>query len=161
MKFKQKMIGMICVSSFILANAYAENLLAKNQATQSIQIVNLLGNNDLPDPGMTTTGVIIKVYNGSQSPCWVTSLNYKSDTTIYAGPYMGCGEKVNEIIISPIHVVDKLKTYGGPITVPVDTSKYASQITIIQDQAPLFDTQSGLVSKQGTVKIKSQTQFLS
>lgn len=132
-----------------------------NQYTQSIQVVNLLANTLLPDPGMTPTSVLIRYYNGGSEPCWSNTLSYQDDVTIHAGPTQGCLNKVFKVTITPMLVAGKLETYQGPITVDIDTTKYANQITIHQERAPVFDIQSGLVSSPGTIKAKIQAQFAS
>lgn len=134
--------------------------MASLDYSQSIQILNLLGNGALVDPGMTATPIIVKYYNGNGNQCWVTSLNYQSDTTVHAGGSgLGCAQKITEIVISPVDVAGKLHTYKGPLVLSIDTSKFAHQLTIIQDAAPEFDTLSGLVVKPGTIKYNIQSLY--
>lgn len=150
-------------TTFTIVSSLATSVFAAdyggNNFTQSIQVVNLLANHTLSDTGMTPTGVLIKYFNGGSSPCWSTTLNYQNDATIHAGPTQGCQAKVNMIEIMPLLVADKLKTYQGPIKINIDTSKFASQITIIQEQGPLFDIKTGLVTTPGTFQTRVQAQL--
>lgn len=134
--------------------------LSSRTFIQSIQVINLLSNTNLADPGMTTTSVIVKYFNGHREPCWISTLNYQEDTTIHAGPWDGCVDKVTELVINPILVADKLKTYDPSITVPIDANNYSNQITIIQDEPPTFSAENGLVTKSGSIKVKVQSQLL-
>lgn len=156
----------IIVSSIFLSLAFsapafaimdAQDLDLKAEYTQSIHIVNLLANTGLSDSGMTATPVIVKYYNGGSNPCWTTTLNFHQDTSAHAGPGLGCVAKINQVVIMPLVVADKLKTYTGPSTVSIDTSKYSTHLTIIQSQAPVFDSQSGLVANSGSINIQVTT----
>lgn len=141
------------------SNANSNSLIASDEFTQSIQVINLLANSHLADPGMTPTAILVKYFNGGKEPCWMNQLPFRNDVTIHSGPTQGCIEKVNKIIISALPVADKLKTYQGEITVDIDTNKYANQLTVGQEQAPIFDKDSGLVADSGTLKVNIQAQF--
>jgi hypothetical protein len=145
-------------SSLASAHMRKDDVLERGNFSQSIQVVNLLANNVLSDSGMTPTPIIVKYYNGDKQPCWMATLNYQDDYTIHAGPTQGCRAKVTSVEISPTLVADKLKTYQVPVTLSIDTTKYAYQITIIQDHAPTFDSSNGLVEKSGTLQAKIQAQ---
>lgn len=132
--------------------------LNKSSYLQSVQIVNLLANNNLTNAGMTTTSILVKYFNGSNQACWVATLYYQDDYTIHAGPTQGCREKVNRVEITPLLSFEKLQTYQATVNVPLDPAKYAYQITVIQDQEPLFDRRSGLIEKSGTIQTKIQAQ---
>ncbi|MBA3660320.1 MAG: hypothetical protein H0W64_01185 [Gammaproteobacteria bacterium] len=158
MKLSANLVGMALP---LLAICAAPSLVTAqaNNFIQSIQVVNLLANTTLPDPGMTPTTIIVKYYNNASYPCWVSTLSYQQDTAIHAGPTQGCVTKVNMVEITPLLVGEKLRTYQGPVQVQVDTSKYASQITVVQNQAPVFDPSNGLIVTPGTIKAKVQAQF--
>lgn len=154
----------IAVSAIFMTCALAmpsAHLKKDSGYTQSIQVVNLLANVNLVDPGMTPTSIIIKYYNGAENPCWVTTLDYHQDTTIHAGPTQGCVQKVNEITITPMLVANKIKTYEGPQVVRIDISKYANQITVSQKSPPEFDPRSGLAAVSGTMQIHTQASLKS
>jgi hypothetical protein len=148
-------LALVCVS----ANAKSSNdaQTAKGDYIQSVHVVNLLANSVIPDAGMTKTPITIRYYNGNQWPCWSYTVNYQDDYTIHAGPNTGCVAKVDQVVIEPVLVADKLHTYVTPDRVYLDTSKYSSHIVVTQDQAPIFDTQSGLVTTPGTMRIQVQT----
>lgn len=147
----------IVLSILSITALASKDLTTQHDIIQSIQVINLLANTELPNPGMTPTPVIIKYYNGRSEPCWISKLNYQDDTTIHVGPWMGCVNKVTELVVTPVIVADKLKTYQSQLTIPVDLTKYSTQITLVQDEPPTFDTQSGLVIKSGSFKVKMQS----
>lgn len=130
-----------------------------NQFTQEIHVVNLLANTDLPDPGMTPTAIIVDYYNGSSWPCWTNHLTYQQDVTIHAGPTQGCKAKVNRVVISPTLAADKIKTYVAPIYVEIDPRQYSTQIMVVQQTPPSFDTLTGLASTSGTATTRVQAQL--
>ncbi len=146
------------LATFMTAHAYGAESTLANQFTQEIHVTNLLANDELPDPGMTPTAILVDYYNGGQYPCWTNHLAYHEDVTIHAGPSQGCREKVSRIVISPTMTADKLKTYLAPFHVVIDTSKYATQIIVVQDTPPTFDAKTGLASISGTAKVKTQAQ---
>lgn len=152
------LLSLSLCSTFALANNSFNGALDKGEFNQAIQVVNLLANHTLPDAGMTPTPIIIKYYNGDKQPCWIATLNYQDDYTIHAGPTQGCRTKVTSIEISPMVVAEKLKTYQSDVSVTIDITKYASQITVIQDLAPVFASSNGLVEKPGTLQVKLQAQ---
>lgn len=154
------------LSTFLTTNVFAilneqteQALVAANQYTQSIYVVNFLANKNIADPGMTPTAILVDYYNGDQKPCWSKRINYQEDDTIHAGPTQGCVNKVNRVVVTPMAVAEKLNIYQGPAEVAIDTTKYSTQITITQDKSPLFDTQNGLVATPGTIQIKTQSQL--
>lgn len=142
-----------------LINAQIVRSEATGPITQSLQVINLLANTNLTDPGMTTTPVVVKYYNGYEYPCWVSTLGYQTDTTVHAGPGLGCGANITEVIVSPMVVAEKLHTYKGPNVITLDPTKFSYQLTILQDKPPIFDSQSGLVISPGTVKIHLQSML--
>jgi hypothetical protein len=145
-------------SAFASARKEAnEYKTASIEHVQSVHVVNLLANSTIPDPGMTKTPIMVRFYNGNTWPCWSFTINYQDDYVIYAGPNMGCVAKVTQIVIEPVLVADKLNTYRTPDRVYLDTTKYSSHVLITQEQPPLFDTQSGLVTSSGTMHIQVQT----
>lgn len=148
-------LAMVCVTQ-VLAADERQGIAATDEFTQSIHVVNLLANDSLPDAGMTPTSIIVKYYNGSALPCWTNTLKYRDDVTIHAGPRQGCINKVNQVVITPVLVADKLKTYLGSLSVDIDTTKFANYLTIIQNQAPTFDTQSGMVVQSGSMTYRLQ-----
>ncbi len=129
--------------------------LTSGQATQAIQITNLLANRDAKDPGVTETRVKL-----SFDACWDQLLNYQDMFDFRAGPGMGCKNKVTKVVITPIATVGKTAAYA-PYTVTIDTASkiFITQLIINQDQAPVFDPESGAVKTPGTIKVKSQEQF--
>jgi hypothetical protein len=158
MKRQSMLIGVLsvlCTTQLFAANV-SEMAAASDDYTQSIHVVNLLANDTISEPGMTPTGIIVKYFNGNTLPCWTNTLNYRDDVTIHAGPRQGCINKVNQIVITPVLVADKLKTYLGSVSVDIDTSKFANYLTIIQKQAPSFDTQSGMVVQSGSMDYRLQ-----
>ena len=154
-------IVMSCVSCILATQAFAvmddKDIKTKGEYTQILHVVNLLANTGLADAGMTETPVIVKYYNGGANPCWTTTLNFRQDTVVHAGPGLGCDNKINQVIVMPSLVADKLKTYHGPASIEVDTTKYSTHLTMIQDQAPLFDNQNGLVASSGSIRIQRTT----
>lgn len=153
------LIGSLAVNAMAksLSDLDARTASTGGEYTQSIHVVNLLANGGLPDPGMTRTPVIVKYYNGSSWPCWTYTLNYQDDYTIHTGPTQGCVNKVNQVVITPMLVAEKLNTYRVPDTVMIDTTKYSSHVVVAQAKAPVFDSQSGLVALSGDVKVNVQT----
>lgn len=158
MKRQSILIGILSLAcaTQLFAAPVNNTAAASDDYTQSIHVVNLLANDTLSDPGMTPTGIIVKYFNGSMLPCWINTLNYREDVTIHAGPRQGCINKVNQIVITPILVADKLKTYLGSVSVDIDTSKFANYLTIIQKQGPTFDMQSGMVTQSGSMDYRLQ-----
>ena len=161
---KMTMIGMgmmsLALSSAPLFAAPVNPVIHANQYNQTIYVANLLANNDLPAPGMTTTPVLVKYFNGAARPCWYLTINYQSDAIVHAGPGQGCAAKVTMIEITPLLVAEKLNTYGAPVTLNIDTTKFSNQVTILQQRAPVFDSASGLVTTPGSIKINYQAQYL-
>jgi hypothetical protein len=152
----------LCYTALACTSLHAaETGAARNQFTQEIHVVNLLANHDLPDPGMTPTAVIVDYYNGGSWPCWTNHLAYHEDATIHAGPTQGCREKVTRVVISPTLTADKLKTYQAPFHIELEPAKYSTQIMIVQNTPPTFDSQTGLAIVSGTAKAQLQAQFKS
>lgn len=154
----------LAITPFLLAS-FSSLALAKVQTdagygnfTQSIQVVNLLANHNLDEVGMTPTPFIVQYYNGEKQPCWIATLNYQDDYTIHTGPTQGCRTKVDTIEFIPTFVAEKLKPYDTPITLKLDLTKYAHQITIIQNTSPTFSSSTGLVTQAGTLQAKVQAQ---
>jgi len=143
------------ISSQVFAIMDNKDINATGGYIQSIHVVNLLANTIIADPGMTSTPIIVKYYNGYDWPCWTTVLDFHQDTAVHAGPGLGCAAKINQVVVMPAIVADKLKTYRGPVSIDVDTSKYSTHLTVIQNQAPVFDNQNGLVINSGSVTIQS------
>lgn len=141
-------------------NAFANQPAATAPSyLQVIQLVNFLSNTSIVNAGMTPTPVTIQFFDdNSGKPCWTTTLNYLSDFTIHSGPGQNCSTLIQELIITPSVVANLLQTYQGPYTVTLDTTKYSTQITILQDNAPIFDVASGLVATSGTIKVQTQAQ---
>lgn len=154
MKFKLILMIHLFLYSLVSLALVTKPTLVTGNITQSIQIINLLANINLSDPGMTPTSVIIKYYNGGSNPCWASALNYQEDTTVHAGPWLGCIEKINEIVIDPVLVANKLKTYENQLRVSINGDKYSHQLTIMQEQPPTFDIKTGLVARPGTMLVK-------
>lgn len=126
---------------------------------QIIQIVNYLSNTSITNSGMTPTSVNLEFFEEtSTKPCWTTMLAYQTDFTIHSGAGQNCSKPITTITVTPIMVASLLQTYTGPYTITVDTTKYALQMTILQDTAPIFDTASGLVATPGTIKAQVQGQ---
>jgi hypothetical protein len=150
----------VLVSLFTCGNAFAvmdaKDLTASPQYTQSIHVVNLLANTSLSDVGMTASPVIVKYYNGNSYPCWTSTLNFQEDTAVHAGPRLGCENKINQVVVTPLLVANKLKTYLGSASVDIDTTKYATHVTIVQSTSPQFDRDSGLVVHSGNLTIQAQ-----
>jgi hypothetical protein len=46
------------------------------------------------------------------------------------------------------------------LKVSIDVTKYATQMTVRQDEPPCFDPQNGLVRKSGTLKVNIQSSML-
>jgi len=135
---------------------FSINAFAVNNYTQSIHVVNLLANTSLPEVGMTGTPVIVNYFNGNSYPCWTTTLHFREDTTVHAGEaWMGCVAKINQVVVQPLLVVNKLKTYLGSDSVDIDTRKYATHLTIVQLDTPRFDELTGLVSHSGSLKVQA------
>lgn len=152
----------VAASGILFAQvSHAEDLFKKTETgyTQSIQVINLLENSELENPGMTPTPIVVQYFNGSDKPCWVSKLNYQEDVVTHAGPNLGCKEKISRISIEPSLVADKLNTYGAPISVEIDTTKFATQVIVLQAQAPVFNAKNGLVDQAGTIQTKTQTQL--
>lgn len=148
----------LLAATLMTAPAYAAETTLAAPFTQEIHVTNLLANDELPDPGMTPTAILVDYFNGGQYPCWTSHLAYHEDVTIHAGPSQGCREKVSRIVISPTMTADKLKTYLAPFHVEIDTGKYATQIIVVQNTPPTFDSKTGLASISGTAKVKTQAQ---
>lgn len=149
----------LLTSSVAFASMDAKDLSLATQYSQSIHVVNLLANTNLADPGMTTTPVIVKYFNGNAYPCWTSVLGFKEDTTVHAGgPKLGCGDKINQVVVMPVLVADKLKTYLGSSSVNIDLAKYSTHLTIVQNNIPTFDTQSGLVANSGSITVQVQAE---
>lgn len=126
---------------------------------QIIQLVNYLSNTTIPNSGMTPTSVTLQFFeDGASKACWTTTLAYQTDFTIHSGVGQNCTKQITTISVTPIMVASLLQTYNGPYTITVDTTKYALQMTILQDTAPIFDTASGLVATPGTIKVQVQGQ---
>jgi hypothetical protein len=152
--FVSSLLASVLLSSQAFAIMDAKDLNLKGEYTQSIHVVNLLANTGVADTGMTATPISVKYYNGSDWPCWTTTLDFHQDTAVHAGPGLGCVAKITQVIVMPSMVAEKLKTYKGPASVEIDTTKYSTHLTIIQNQAPVFDTQNGLVTSSGSVTIQ-------
>lgn len=80
---------------------------------QNISIVNILGNTNLPDPGMTPSSLLIKYFNGGTFPCWTATVDYHDEYIVHAGPGLGCVAKINQIVVMPLRVADRLMVYQG------------------------------------------------
>lgn len=127
---------------------------------QIIQIVNYVANTGISNTGMTPTSVTVQFHDDSSGkPCWTTTLIYLADFTLRAGPGQSCTNIVDHLVVTPIPVATLLTTYAGPYTVNLDITKYAHQITLVQNTAPVFDTASGLVATPGTLSADIQDQF--
>lgn len=125
---------------------------------QSIQLVNLLANNLIKNVGMTPTSIIVKYYDDTSTPCWIATLQYQDDYTIHAGPTQGCRNKISRIEICPQLVFNKLNVYQGQVSINLDVEKYVYQVNVIQESAPQFDPQNGMVIKSGTLTTKIQSE---
>jgi hypothetical protein len=148
------------IAACIISPSYAANTDAlANQYIQEIHVVNLLANNDLTDPGMTPTAILVDYYSSGSWPCWTNHLAYRDDITIHAGPTQGCKQKVNRVVITPMMTFDKLRTYVAPVHLEIDQTKYATQIIVLQDTPPSFDNNSGLVITSGTMRAQTQSQL--
>lgn len=158
MKSMTLIIAAITAASALANTAFADAAAANNYI-QEIHVANLLANHELTDPGMTPTAVVVEYYNGSSRPCWSNHLDYRDDVTIHAGPTQGCKNKVTRVVISPMLTADKLKTYLAPVYAEIDPSKYATQIIVMQNTPPAFDSKNGLVSMSGTAKVQMQSQL--
>lgn len=155
-----KLAALTIACALTCANAFAEETAPlANNYIQEIHVVNLLANNELTDPGMTPTAILVDYYNGGTWPCWTNHLAYRDDVTIHAGPTQGCKTKVTRVVISPTMMADKLKTYLAPIYAEIDATKYATQIIVLQNTPPTFDSKTGLASISGTAKVQMQSQM--
>ncbi|VVC75661.1 hypothetical protein AQUSIP_09510 [Aquicella siphonis] len=158
MKFK--LLSAVAASAVLFSHlSAAEPLSAAGPISQSIQITNLLANTDLQDSTMTQTSVMVSAYNGGKSPCWSAKVDYQNDYTFHVGPRLGCTDKIYQLVIDPIPVGGKLKTYTGPYGINIDVSKFATQIILVQDQKPEFDPLNGMIKTPGTMKAKVQMQL--
>lgn len=127
--------------------------------SQVIQIVNFLANTGIASPGMTPTSVKLEFFNNaSGKPCWTTTLAYQGDFTIRTGTGQNCSTPIHTITVTPIVVATLLQTYDGPVDVTIDITKYSNQITLQQNNAPVFSAQSGLVTTPGTITSSIQAQ---
>lgn len=128
--------------------------------SQVIQIVNFLANTSIASTGMTPTSVKLEFFDdASGKACWTTTLAYQGDFTIRTGTGQNCSTPIHTITVTPIIVATVLQTYSGPVDVTIDTTKYSNQITIQQLTAPIFSTQSGLVTTPGTITSSIQAQL--
>jgi hypothetical protein len=149
-------LSMGCAAAAPLS--HEQELINNNRFTQSVYVANLLGNPNITDAGMTGTSIVVQYFTSNSYPCWTSTLGYQEEVTIHAGPTQGCKTKVNKVVIIPIVMGDKLKTYEGPVSTDIDVSKFSSQIVVMQDQPPFFDENTGLVAKSGTIKLQVQSQ---
>lgn len=157
-----KLTKLIGISGLLLLGAptFANEAPYAAPFLQVIQIVNMLSNSVLTNPGMTPTSVTVAFTDSvTTRVCWSTILSYQSDFTLRTGPKQGCLNPVSQVTITPISVGGVLNTYSGPLVVPIDQTKYSTQITIVQDVAPIFDAASGLVSTPGTMQVNQQAQY--
>jgi hypothetical protein len=145
-----------CLATLNLANANEELNMANHDYIQAIQITNYLADTTTGDTGITPTAVNVEYYINSVV-CWKNKLDYQDDVTIHAGPSQGCKTKVTKIVVTPLPVFDKLKVYAGAQTVTIGPADYVSQIIIVQDTAPVFDSHGSVVTP-GTLKIQKQSQ---
>jgi hypothetical protein len=76
-------------------------------------------------------------------------LKFSEDTIVYAGPHRGCERNINEIIVTPIAVADKLKTYRGPVSVEINPANKFVHLAIAQEDThgPVFDMQNKICIK--------------
>lgn len=150
--FTVKEILLAAALFIFCSNSYAAYL-------QTIQLVNLLANTTVTT-GMTPTAVTIQFYDdNSGKACWTTTLNYLADFTIHSGAGQSCATAITHLAVTPILVATVLQTYTGPYTVNIDGAKFATQITLIQATAPVFNTANGLVTTPGTIGSEVQDQF--
>lgn len=157
---KIKLLPLLAVSAMLFSSlAPAEPLSAAGPLIQSIQVTNLLANTDLQDSSMTQTAVTVSAYSADKSPCWTQKIDYQNDYTFHVGPRLGCSSKVYQLVVNPIPVAGKLKTYSGPYEIKIDPSVFSTQAIIIQDQKPVFDPVNGMVKTPGTIKAKVQMQL--
>lgn len=157
-----KFTKIVGISSLWLATTpvFAEDGSYVAPFLQVIQIVNMLSNSVITNPGMTPTSVTVAFTDSVTSKiCWSTILTFQSDFTIRTGAKQGCLNPVSQVTITPIAVGGVLNTYSGPLTVPIDLTKYSTQITIVQNAAPVFDTTNGLISTPGTMQVNQQAQY--
>ncbi len=150
-------LGLSLLASTAFAKTHTDLVTSSTHYQQTISIVNVLANTNLPDPGMTPTPIIVKYYNGGTLPCWAAAVNYQDEYIAHAGPGLGCVNKINQIIIMPVVVAEKLAVYHGPVIINVDVSKFSTQIIISEEREPQFDAQSGLVSVQGSIRSQVQS----
>jgi hypothetical protein len=157
-----KLLKMIAVGIFssMAPSVFADTAPSMSPFHQVIQVVNMLSNSVLTNPGMTPTSVTVAFTDSvTTRVCWSTILSYQGDFTLRTGPKQGCLNPVSQVTITPITVSGVLNTYSGPLVVPIDQTKYATQLTIVQDVAPIFDAASGLVSTPGTMQVNQQSQY--
>lgn len=139
------------------AKTHSDLVTSSTGYQQTISIMNVLANTNLPDPGMTPTPLIVKYYNGGTLPCWTAAVNYQDEYIAHAGPGLGCVNKINQISIIPVVVAEKLAVYRGPLNIDIDVSKFSTQIIISEESEPQFDPRSGLVSAPGSMRSQVQS----
>lgn len=155
---KKRYLANILLLSYMLIPAIA-NAGEANGYLQTVQIINFLSNTALTNQGMTPTAVTIKFFNDtSGKACWTTTLAYQADFTLHSGLGQNCPTAITSLSVTPILVSNVLQTYSGPYTINLDMTKYAYQINIVQDVAPVFESTNGLVKTPGTITAQLQMQ---
>lgn len=131
---------------------------------QVIKITNSLVNTQIPvsqQPGMTVTAVTFIDYDETGKECWRENekLFFGQTRTIYSGNNCGCKSLISKIDVVPVArsasegYPQDPKTVYLQYSIPIEKS-FGTVMEIIQNQAPVFDVQSGLISNQGTMTFK-------
>ncbi len=132
-----------------VANALP-GFVGSNDYTQVISINNVLANKPNNVTG-TRTPIHVNYYMSNGKSCWWNELQFGEGITIHAGPNQGCLTKVTRVEIYPLPTAGKLHPYEGTINVSVDPSKFSSMITVKQNSAPVFNAETGMIDKPGTL----------
>lgn len=146
-----KPIGIIIqVVPLLLASA---NLNATaNSPVQRIDVANLLWNNVIGgNGGSTKVAVIADFANGGSIPCFSTTLASQGSITVWAGQGQPCTTAITSVTITPLDSPSGLGTvYQAPPDTPINTSLYSTQLSVIQNTAPVFDPENGALISPGT-----------
>lgn len=177
MQFKKILVSLILVTSAHTTFATVTRSLGCNYGTnQIVTINNLLANttNKNVDYIQTETSINVVFYTSSGSYCYgPIPINYMNGYQACAGGSQNGCSNIGQIKVYPATQVMGITNWGTdnnnnpytnyayagsadqPYVVPVDSSKPTATINIQQSAAPVFDSQTGMVSTPGTITATS------
>lgn len=151
----------LSVASLLASSAIATAFpgFVAEDYTQVISVNNALANKP-NEVSVTRTPIHVEYFTSDNKRCWWNDLQFGEGVTIHAGSNQGCQTKVTRVTIEPKKVIEgKRNTYEGVISVNIDAARFSNMITVKQDRAPIFNTETGMVETSGTITTSNDVTF--